>query len=116
MNFSHIFKFLNIIKALHWTTKSHGQHKILDDAFDEFTEKLDEFVECCIGANKVEKFHEVSVQFNIPEGEDIIQMFEMSFDDLITGLTKYANTSSLESLIDDLTNIANKTSYLLAMT
>lgn len=118
MNFSPIFTFLNTIKALHWATRSHAQHNILDDAFNEFSEKLDEFVECCIGANKVKKFHDVKVSFSLPEADrdDFVQMFEVSFDDLLTALGKYANTSALESLLDDLSNIANKTSYLLAMT
>lgn len=116
MNLSAVFKFLNIVKTLHWITKSHAQHKILDDAFDEFTEKIDEFIECCIGANKIEKFSNIEIEFSIPSEDDIVQMYEMAFDDLITSLSKYANNSGLESLLDDLNNIANKISYLLAMT
>ena len=47
--------------------------------------------------------------------EDIVLIFERAFDDLSTTLAKYANRPELESLVDDLNNIANKTIYLLRM-
>ena len=116
MNFSSIFTFLSTIKTLHWMTRSHAHHVVLDDAYGEFSDKLDEFVESCIGANNVKKFDNISIAFQTPaDEEELAELFEISFDNLITSLGKYANTSALESLIDDLTNIANKTSYLLKM-
>lgn len=116
MNFSPLFTFLNTIKALHWTTKSHAHHKVLDDAYSEFSDKIDEFVESCIGANDVKKFPSISITFDIPEDEEeLVYRFQLICDELSTSIAKYANTSELESLIDDLNNIANKTIYLLRM-
>lgn len=116
MNFSPFFIFLNTIKSLHWVTKSYAHHKILDEAYSDFSDKIDEFVESCIGINNVKKFDNIEVSAYIPDDEDdIVNAFERAFDDFLTAISKYANTNSLESLIDDFNNIANKTSYLLRM-
>lgn len=116
MNFSHFFLFLNTLKTLHWLTSSYAHHKILDEAYSDFSDKIDEFVESCIGANNPRKYENISIAFTMPEDEeDIVIMFERSFDEFLTRISKYANTSALESLIDDFNNIANKTSYLLKM-
>lgn len=116
MNFGIFFLFLNSIKAMHWVTKSYAHHKVLDDAHSEFSDKIDEFVESCIGSNNVQKFQPVSVSFEIPEDEEeIVYRFQQICDELSTAIGKYANTPELESLVDDLNNIANKTIYLLRM-
>ena len=116
MNFGAIFIFLNLIKTMHWITKSHAHHKILDEMYGEFQDKLDEFVESCIGANNVKKFQSISIAFEIPDGaDDIVDVFDSAFNELMTSLGKYANTPALESLLDDLNNLANKTVYLLNM-
>lgn len=116
MNFSFFFTFLNQLKAFHWVTESYAHHKVLDDAYDEFSAKIDEFVESYIGANSPRKYENISISFIMPEDEeDIIIMFERSFDEFLTRISKYANTSALESFLDDFNNIANKTSYLLKM-
>ena len=116
MNFSSIFIFLNFVKTMHWITKSHAHHKVLDEAYDDFSDKLDEFVESCIGANNVKKFQSISIAFEIPDENDhIVDVFDSAFNNLMTSLSKYANTPALESLLDDLNNIANKTIYLLQM-
>lgn len=116
MNFASIFIFLNSIKTMHWLTKSYAHHKILDEAYDDFSDKLDEFVESCIGVNNVKKFQDISIAFEMPnEGDSTADIFEIAFNNLMTGIRKYANTPELESLIDDLNNIANKTIYLLGM-
>lgn len=116
MNFGSIFIFLNLIKTMHWMTKSYAHHKILDEAHGDFSDKLDEFVESCIGANDVRKFQNVSIAFEMPDNDDdIVDIFDSAFNDLMTSLGKYANTPALESLLDDLNNLANKTIYLLKM-
>lgn len=116
MNFGIFFLFLNTIKSLHWVTKSYAHHKVLDDAYGEFSDKIDEFVECCLGSNNVSKFPSVSVSFDIPDDEEeIVYRFQQICDELSTSIGKYANSPELESLVDDLNNIANKTIYLLRM-
>lgn len=116
MNFGIFFLFLNSIKAMHWVTKSYAHHKVLDEAYNEFSDKIDEFVESCIGSNNVQNFHSISVAFEIPEDEEeIVHNFQLICDELSTNIRKYANSSELESLVDDLNNIANKTIYLLKM-
>ena len=116
MNFGHFFIFLNRLKTLHWLTKSHNHHKVLDEAYSDFSDKIDEFVESCIGVNNPKSYDNVTVVFEIPEeDDDIVFIFERAFDDLMTSINKYANRPELESLIDDMNNIANKTIYLLRM-
>lgn len=97
-------------------TKSYAHHKVLDEAHGDFSDKLDEFVESCIGANDVRKFQNVSIAFEMPDSDDdIVDIFDSAFNDLMTSLGKYANTPALESILDDLNNLANKTIYLLKM-
>lgn len=97
-------------------TKSYAHHKVLDEAYGDFSDKLDEFVESCIGANDVRKFQNVSIAFEMPDSDDdIVDIFDSAFNDLMTSLGKYANTPALESILDDLNNLANKTIYLLKM-
>jgi hypothetical protein len=101
---------------MHWMTKSYAHHKVLDEAHGDFSDKLDEFVESCIGANDVRKFQNVSIAFEMPDSDDdIVDIFDSAFNDLMTSLGKYANTPALESILDDLNNLANKTIYLLKM-
>lgn len=116
MNFRPFFLFLNIIKTLHWTTKSYAHHKILDEAYSDFSDKIDLFVESVIGLNNVSSFKDFDLIVNSPEqDDDIVSSFETAFNNFNTSIRKYANSSELESLVDDLTNIANKTIYLLRM-
>lgn len=116
MNFGPFFLFLDILKTMHWLTKSYAHHKILDDAHKEFSDKVDEFIESCIGVNNPKSFQSVAVAFEMPDqDEDIVIIFERTFDDLSTTLAKYANRPELESLVDDFNNLANKYIYLLKM-
>lgn len=115
MNFSIFFQFLNAIKTLHWTSRRHSQHVILDNIFEDFSKKIDEFIESYIGVNNPVKFDDVTVNFMMPEDDDILFIFESLFDNLSTALGKYANRPELESLVDDFNNLANKYIYLLRM-
>lgn len=118
MNFSVFFTFLNTIKSLHWVAKKHSQHVILDNAYNDFSDKIDEFVECYIGSNEKTKVKEtVEVSFTFTnDKEELIYTFNSAFDDFNTIIQKYANDDHLQSLIDDLNNIYSKTVYLLNMT
>lgn len=116
MSFRPFFYFLNVIKTLHWTTKSYAHHKILDEAYSDFSDKIDEFVESIIGLNDISKFKDFDLIINMPSTEDDTAIsFESAFNDFNTSIRKYSNSSEIDSLIDDLTNIANKTIYLLRM-
>ena len=116
MNFKPFFLFLNTIKTLHWITKSYAHHKILDDAYSDFSDKIDKFVESAIGLNNISSFKDISMVITMPlPDEDIVSVFEGAFNDFNTDIRKFANSSELDSLIDDLSNIANKTIYLLKM-
>lgn len=116
MSFKPFFLFLNYIKTLHWITKSYAHHKILDEAYSDFSDKIDEFVESVIGLNNVSNFKNLDLSITIPsEEDDIVATFESTFNNFNTSIRKYANSSELESLIDDMSNIANKTIYLLRM-
>lgn len=114
MNFSPFFLFLNQLKTLHWLTKSYAHHKVLDEAYADFSDKIDEFVESTLGMNNPSNFKSISIAFEMPDDE-ISYLFESYYDSFISSIRKYANTSALESLIDDLDNIANRTIYLLRM-
>lgn len=117
MNFSIFLKFLNYLKVLHWNTTSYAHHKILDDAYDEFSEKIDEFVESYIGEHDIiEKENRiVDIQFKIPQGDTTYYLFANGFEVFIKEVGNYADSTALESLVDDLNNIGNKTLYLLRM-
>lgn len=118
MNFSPFFYFLNVVKSLHWAAKKHSQHKVLDDAYDEFSDKIDEFVECYLGSTDNSNIkYEIHLDFSFDnEPEELIYKFDAAFDDFNTAIQKYAIDDHLDSLIDDLNNIYSKTKYLLKMT
>ena len=116
MDFSAFFLFLNSVKTFHWLTSSHAHHIVLDEAYNNFSDKIDEFVESAIGMNNPSEFKPVKVSFMEAATEDELPyLFEKIYDDFISQIRKYATTQALESLIDDMDNIANKTIYLLRM-
>lgn len=116
MNFSPFFAFLNYLKTLHWLAKSYSHHKVLDEAYSDFSDKIDEFVESCIGINFPKNYEDTKVAFEMPDSdEEVSFLFESAFDNFMTAINKYANRPELDSLVDDLNNLANKTVYLLRM-
>lgn len=117
MNFTPFLKLLNVIKVLHWTTKSHAAHKELDEAYDNFSDKIDEFVECYLGKKTSSLPMTVGV-IRLPENcteDKPLDIFRLAYEDFHAEIKQYAENSSMQSLLDDLDNIAYTLTYLLRM-
>lgn len=115
MNVTPFLQFLNYLKVLHWATKSYSHHKVLDEGYSDFGDKIDEFVESFSGLYMIKKFAPVSVSFET-SAIDVQHEFKMVFEAMIAAAEEYADgNSELTSLVDDLNNLGNKISYLLAM-
>lgn len=120
MELSCIFKFLSIIKTIHWLTTSHSVHTAMDDAHNKFSDKLDEIVEAYMGfinKDKTEFNGIVNVEFEVGAFDQAhpYTYFRSAYNELRENLMQYAVSDGLKSLIDDLDNIANRTSYLLRL-
>lgn len=117
MNVSAFLGFLSYLKVLHWNTKSYAHHSVLDQAFGEFSDKIDEFVECFAGKYMLNEFEPVTISFNCKGiGKNDFMDFSAAYEQFRKTVDEYTeDASDLKSLLDDLDNISNKISYLLRM-
>jgi len=53
MKLSFVFTVLNQLRIDHWQTKSFAEHKALGTAYEELSDKFDEFVEKYYGRNSI---------------------------------------------------------------
>ncbi len=116
MQFTIFLKFLNIIKLLHWKATSHSTHKVLDDLYEEMSDKIDEFVECYLGFFPSPTAESAIDGLETPDGEEYKIFLVSSYQDMrrVAGSMAKDNTSLL-SLLDDMDNIMAKSVYLLKM-
>lgn len=121
MNFSPFFKFLSVIKSIHWLTTSYSAHIALDDAHSKFSDKIDEFVENYIGfVHKDKIVLNGSVEtdtFEINEFEQShpYSKFREAYNTFRSEIQDYIVSDGLKSITDDMDIIANRTCYLLRL-
>lgn len=108
-------EFLSILKVLHWNAKTHTEHVVLGDAYDQFSDKIDEFVENYLGSSQ-DGIGIVGLMAAQYTNDSTIKQFQVAFNAFIDRVDEYAHLNvGLQSLRDDLLNIANRTNYLLKM-
>lgn len=116
MNLSIFTDFLSFIKIQHWVAPKHSHHIILGDLYDELSSKIDEFVECVMGLKDLSQVELLSAQMDIEAGVDIHVKIKNKYNILYKACVEIADdSSSLLSLIDDMTNIVSRACYLLKM-
>lgn len=119
MELSFLFRYLNAIKYLHWTTKVYAEHIALDSAYSSLSEHIDKFVEVYRGLKPEEKLELKNISFNEnPKPQDYdntLDFFKDLSHDFLNKIEKYNEQSSLESIIDDMENVIYQTLYLLGL-
>lgn len=117
MELSFIFRFLNAIKFLHWSTQSYAEHKALDDAYSTLSAKLDEFVECFKGLKPEAPLILRSIDFEAsPSPEEFattLDFFNALSHDFLNNIERYNDTDSFTSMIDEMENCIFQVKYLL---
>lgn len=117
MELDFLFRFLNAIKYLHWTTKSYAEHKALDEVHSALSEHIDKFVEVYRGLKPDEKMKLSNISFDKgpqpQDFEDTLSFFNALSHDFLNQIEKYNATSSMTSIIDDMENCIYQTKYLL---
>lgn len=110
-------QFQNQLKVLHWNAKSKSHHETLGSAYEQFDDKIDEFVEVVMGSSRNSKYVCSDVPFDYPENNgDDYAAFGTAFNQFYGDIKSYADDDSgLQSLLDDMKNIAHRTTYLLKM-
>lgn len=115
IDFNPFLEFLSTLRVLHWNARTHTEHVVLGDAYDQFSDKVDEFVENYLGSSQygVGGVGRMAVQYT---DESTLQQFQAAFNTFIDHLNEYADENvGLQSLRDDLQSIGNRTNYLLKM-
>lgn len=116
MNLLLFTDFLSFIKIQHWVAVKHSHHIILNDLYEEMSDKIDEFVECSLGLLSPDR---VEVEPNPIDAEMDLELhlkIMKRYNDFFASCQSIAEGySSLESLLDDMTNIVSKACYLLKM-
>lgn len=121
MDFSPFFKFLSIIKTIHWLTTSYSVHVALDDAHSKFSDKIDEFVENYMGYIHKDKtvFNGVvnpgSFEAGAADQSHPYIYFREAYNIFRSEINQYIVSDALKSIADDMDIIANRTCYLLRL-
>lgn len=119
MELSFLFRYLNAVKYLHWTTKTYAEHIALDSAHSSMSELIDKFVEVYRGLKPDEKLELKNISFDKdpqPQKYDnTLAFFTDLSHDFLNKIEKYNANSSLESIIDDMENCIYQTQYLLGL-
>lgn len=109
---------LGVVKCVHWMTKKHSYHKILDDLYDELYDSFDEFVESYIGKFK-DGFYVGEIEMSERErysSFDSVEDVSETLKDFCRYLKPFSEKDSeLSSIFDDIKNSINKALYLLRM-
>lgn len=108
------FRLLNSIRVLHWATDKHSQHVALGKAYDEISEKVDEYVEAYKGAFENVHTRYSDVDMSEFDANNPYEAFDALYKEFENNVDKTDN-AHLNSILDDIAVIAYKTRYLLRM-
>jgi DNA-binding ferritin-like protein len=118
ININIFLSFLTQLKINHWQTKSYARHKAFEDTYDQFSEHVDDFIECYIG-----KYG----RFKLDEQSNVITLYNISEMDLnsmcvnvrksLVEISKNLNEEDKDLLtkVDDMIITVNKLKYLLSL-
>jgi DNA-binding ferritin-like protein len=116
-----ILKFEEIqiqLRHLHWQTKSFARHKAYGELYEDLTEKIDDFVEICMGKHGRPSFP----SGYLIEGKDISELSVNEFLSETCEFLIHLNNVYDRQMDSDLLNIRdeilgkfNKLKYLLTL-
>lgn len=114
INISLFTNILSMCKGLHWATSSYAKHMALDQAYDDFNEVFDKYVEVAIGIYGRDSLYTTSIINELCSDESIYLKVSDEFLKCNKELEKINdNHSSLISLYDEIRAIQNQLLYRL---
>ena len=114
INISLFTNILSMCKGLHWATSSYAKHMALDQAYDDFNEVFDKYVEVAIGIYGRDSLYTTSIINELCSDESIYLKVSDEFLKCNKELEKInGNHSSLISLYDEIRAIQNQLLYRL---
>ena len=114
INISLFTNILSMCKGLHWVTESYAKHMALDQAYDDFNEVFDKYVEVAIGIYGRDSLYTTSIINELCPDESIYLKVSDEFLKCNKELEKInGNHSSLRSLYDEIRAIQNQLLYRL---
>lgn len=116
MNLNLFTDFLTFIKVQHWVAAKHSHHVILGDLYDSLDEKIDEFIECYLGLFQISSVEIESNPIDAQMDLELHLKIMQRYNEFFTKCSEIAKDSTaLQSLLDDMTNIVARACYLLKM-
>lgn len=111
--------FNNILadcKNIHWVTNSYAKHMALDEAYDDFKDAFDKYVEVALGIFGRDAAIATNITPNLIHDDKVVSFFESEFVDFNNALYKITGDySQLQSIFDDIKGIENQLIYRLSM-
>lgn len=116
INLSIFTNILAMCKNLHWVTNSYAKHMALDQAFDEFKEAFDKYVEVALGILGRDAAYATDIINNLPSDEQMVAYVSDEFVKLNNELYRLAKqVEQLNSGIDEIKSIENQLIYRLTL-
>lgn len=116
INLSIFTNILTMCKHLHWVTNSYAKHMALDQAFEDFTEKFDEYVEVALGIFGRDRASVTNIETHLVGDKDMVAYVSDEFLLLNNILIKITGEySQLQSIFDEIKAIQNQLIYRLSM-
>lgn len=108
-----LLNFTSQIKIYHWGTDSYAVHKASNRTYEDFSDKLDVFVECYQGYFPRIKFCQCCKHLNLDE----LNVEEWIGETLgaINGLRSMIQESDLLNILDELAGVLARFKYLLTL-
>ena len=114
INISLFTNILSMCKGLHWATNSYAKHMALDQAYDDFNEVFDKYVEVAIGIYGRNSLYTTSIINELCSDESIYLKVSDEFLKCNKELEKINGShSSLISLYDEIRAVQNQLLYRL---
>lgn len=114
VNLSLFNNILSLCKTLHWATYSHRTHIALDQAYDDFSELFDKFVEVALGIYTREVITVSPISLRTVDDREIPQYISDEFVAFNNELVKIVGEfSQLQSIYDEIKGVENQLLYRL---
>lgn len=116
MNINLFTDFLTFIKVQHWVAAKHSHHIILGDLYESLDDKIDEFIECSLGLYQISSVEIESNPIDAQMDLELHLKIMQRYNEFYAKCAEIAKDSTaLQSLLDDMTNLVSRACYLLKM-
>lgn len=105
------FEFQVNLKLYHWMTQSYARHCASDELFAKLSDKVDRFVEVCIGRHGKPKAHKKTIKYETMTEKEIVPYLKTK----VEYLEKLQLTSELDNIRVEIIEAIEQALYLFAL-